>query len=139
MRISLAVFAERFELFPNGNLNVFGIYESIAAEQFPLTLSALPLVFRIQLGYEDWSEEPHKLRLELVNQDSKSAGWMEVDVKVAKIAPGKRHVESKVATLNGVVFPKPDEYTLIMKWNGQEVQRVALSVTRAEPQAPPLP
>jgi len=136
VRILIAALAEYASISQPGNkLNVLGAFDTIGAHQFPVVHLQAVLALRMQFEYDDRSSR-HALAIVIVNQDGKEFAKLEGPVQTPDIEPGKRNVTNHILILQQLRFKAPDQFSIIIKWDGEEQQRLPLDVVQIV-QAPP--
>lgn len=128
MKVQLAVLADQANVAPPGKLNIMGIFDTIGAEKFPITLAFMVLAIRLKLEYED-REKTHELVISMQDEDGKEYINAKAKLKVEKVPPGETAHLNHILSFPGTRFGKPGKYSFRILWNGQEVDRVELRVT----------
>lgn len=128
MKVQLAVLADQANVAPPGKLNIMGIFDTIGAEKFPITLAFMVLAIRLKLEYED-REKTHELVISMQDEDGKEYINAKAKLKVEKVPPGETSHLNHILSFPGTRFSKPGKYAFRILWNGQEVDRVELRVT----------
>jgi hypothetical protein len=135
MRVLVLALADHASVSqPGSKLNVNGIFDTIGSTAFPTLHPAAVLALRLQLDYEDRMAK-HSLEIVIVNQDGKELTKLQNNVEVKEIAPGQRATLNQIVFLQQLQFKAPDRFSVVVKWNGEEKQRIPLDVLAI--QAPP--
>jgi hypothetical protein len=136
MRVLVAALADHASISqPGDKLNVNGIFNTVSAPGFPLLLPAASLALRIQLAYED-RKSKHKMEVVIVNQDGKEFAKVQGNVEVPEIPPGELVTINDIILLQQLVFKGPDKFSIVIRWDEDEKQRLPLHVV-AIPTSPP--
>lgn len=134
MQVLIAALADYANVTQDGKLNVMGAFDTIIAKQFPAVLPLAVIALRLTLDYEDRSAA-HSLELVIVNQDGREFGKLEGRLEVPQIPPGQRATVNQVLTLQQLSFDRPDRFSVVIRWDGEERQRLPLDVV-AVPASP---
>lgn len=135
MRVLIAALADHASVSqPGEKLNVNGVFDTIGAAGFPTALAAAALAIRLQLDYED-RKAKHSLEVVIVNQDGKEFAKIGSGIEAPEIRPGARVVVNQLIFFQRLVFQAPDKFSIVIRWNGDEKQRLSLDVVAV--QAPP--
>jgi len=130
MRILIAALADHASVSQPGNkLNVNGVFDTIGAKAFPMVLPTAVLALRIQFEYED-RKSNHSLDVIIVTQDGKELAKIEGQVTTTEIPPGQRLVANQLMVFQQLTFQAPDRFSIVIRWDGEEKQRLPLDVVK---------
>jgi hypothetical protein len=130
MEIDLALMADAATVDGTGKLSVLGIFDQIAAPQFPARHGRIALVLRFSTAAGDLGEHTVEIRLggpgstEVLRIEGKMGVPEGAQVPLA----GRRNAQ--VLNLDGVVFPKPGAYSFEINLDGVHRLSVPLTVTQ---------
>ena len=137
MRVLIAALADYASVSqPGDKLNVMGAFDTIGAPSFPVVHPTAVLALRLQLEYEDRASH-HTLGILIVNQDGKEFAKIEGTVPTPEIPPGKRLVANHLVFFQQLHFEAPDRFSIVIRWDGEEKQRLPLDVVKITPPVPP--
>lgn len=137
VRVLVAALADHASVSsPGDKLNVNGIFDTITTTAFPVILPAAALALRLQLDYEDRQPSKHVLEVVIVNQDGKEFAKLHGDIQAPDIPPGQRVTINNIIFFQQLAFQAADRFSIAIKWNGVEQQRLPLDVL-AIPATPP--
>ncbi|HET6233069.1 MAG TPA: hypothetical protein VFE05_23530 [Longimicrobiaceae bacterium] len=113
MKIPMAFLADEANISQEGKLNVMGIFDRLAAAEFPVVHPRMVFTFRVQAESGDAGRTfPVQVRLldDADNPLFEAAGEM-----VAPIVPlGEFMTANQVFTLVGIQFPRPGSYRFVV-------------------------
>jgi hypothetical protein len=128
MRVLVAALADHASVSqPGDKLNVNGVFDTIYAAAFPTVLPAAALALRLQLDYEDRGSK-HSVEVVIVNQDGKEFAKLQGGIEAPDIPPGQRVVVNQIIYFQQLAFQAQDKFSIVIKWNGDEKQRLPLDV-----------
>lgn len=128
MRILIAALADSANVgTPGDKLNLMGVFDTIGAASFPTIHPTAALALRLQFDYEDRNSS-HKLEVLILNQDGREFGKIEGKVEIGGIAPGGRATANQIFMLQQLRFQAPDRFSIVLRWDGKERQRLPLDV-----------
>jgi hypothetical protein len=102
-------------------LNIIGMFRSIQAGHFPITLNRMCLVIKIGGDITD-SHSPHKLEVSLTDDDGKEMLKIEGTFEMPKSPPGIDPEYNALFEFNQLVFPKPGDYCFYLEVDDAEVE-----------------
>lgn len=137
MRVLIAALCDHANVAqPGDKLNLMGVFDTIGAAKFPAVHPVTALALRLQFDYEDRSSA-HTLEVVIVNQDGREFAKIEGEVQTPEIPPGGRVTSNQVFVLQQLLFQTADRFSIVIRWDGEEKQRLPLDVVAV--QAPPAP
>lgn len=131
MRIPVAFLADDANVSQEGKLNVLGIFDRIAAQQFPVVHPKMVFAFRVEADYADAGRSfPVRVRM----QDDAGEVMFEAtgDITPPLVPPGEFTTANQVFVLAGVQFPHPGRYRFVVELGEMEPHETAFLV-----QSPP--
>lgn len=131
MNVELAVVADYANIAEGGKLNVMGIFDQIYAPAFPSAHAYMVLAFRIRVEFDDQNAE-HKVEIELLDEDGHRLGGGGGKLAVGAIKPGERQSLSQILPFPGIVFPHAGEYSFTIRWDGNNVAKIPISLVQLE-------
>ena len=106
---------------PDGKLDVQGVYHDLSAPGFPAKQDHLVLVLVIEWGREDYGRFQFKADLE--DSEGNVSLTVEGESEVREAPESHPPARSQlIMPIEGVVFPKPGQYTFRVKVKGQTFQ-----------------
>lgn len=134
MRVLIAALADYANVTAEGKLNVMGVFDTLSAPQFPVVHPVAVIALRLIFDYEDRNSQ-HSIELVIVTQDGREFAKLEGRVEIPSIPPGQRATVNQILILQQLKFDRPDKFSVIIRWDGDERQRLPLDVVAV--QAPP--
>ncbi|MBI3880007.1 MAG: hypothetical protein HY301_08065 [Verrucomicrobia bacterium] len=111
----------------SGKLAVMGAFDTIMAQQFPVTHAHCSIAIRVL--FNDTDEGKHKFSIKLIDSDGRNVLPKlepEIQVKLAEEMFLASH--NFVINLQGLKFDKPGQYSIDVSYDGEIVSRVPLQV-----------
>ncbi len=106
---------------PDGKLDVHGVYHDLSAPGFPARQDRLVLVLVLE-----WDRKDHGRDLFNADQEDDDGGislTVEGETEVHRPEPGQPPARSQlVMPLEGVIFPRPGQYTFRVKVKGETLR-----------------
>lgn len=129
MNLVLALACDRAEVAPDGKLNVEGIYNEIAAAEFPATQPLLTVVLVIEWDMHDVGEQP--IRADLIGPDGRMVVTIQGDTEVQLAPDNEVPPQTRmVLPLENVHFETAGRYWLRLKAGKEVVEALRLYVHR---------
>jgi hypothetical protein len=119
MKIPMAFLADEANISQEGKLNVLGIFDRIAAPEFPVTHPRMVYCFRVQAEFADAGRNfPVQVRL----LDEEGAVLFEAsgEINPPAVAPGDISTANQVFTLVGLQFHHPGRYQFVVNLGALE-------------------
>ncbi len=133
MRVLVAALADHASISqPGDKLNVNGAFNTILSPSFPVILPTAALALRLQLEYED-RQSKHSIEVVIVNQDGKEFAKLRGNVLAPDIPPGQVVTINNIIFYQQLIFQAPDKFSIVIRWNGDVVQRLPLDVALQAP------
>ena len=127
MRIAMAVLADEANVSQEGKLNILGIFDRLAAVQFPVAHPKMVFAFRVEAGYGDAGRStPVVVRL----QDDAGEVLFEAtgDMSPPMVPPGEFATANQVFSLVGIQFPHPGTYRFVIEMGTMEPHETVFQV-----------
>jgi hypothetical protein len=120
---------------PDGNIDLHGVYHDLSAPGFPAVQERLVLVLVVEWDREDHGHYLFKADLE--DEAGNLSLTVEGETEVHRPAPGRPPARSQlIMPLEGVVFPRPGQYTFRVKVKGNTLQGPGLYLVETEDEPP---
>ena len=133
MRIPVAFVADEANVSAEGKLNVLGIFDRMAAPQFPVQHPRMVFAFRVEADAADGGRVfPVRVRLE--DERGDTLFHADGDLSPPTVPAGEFSTANQVFALVGVQFPHAGLYRFVV-----EVGDAATHETRFLVQQQPLP
>jgi len=113
MRIPMAVLADEANISQEGKLNLMGIFDRIAAADFPVVHPRMVFAFRVEGDSMD-SGRMFAVRVRLVDEDEQPLFEAAGEMMAPIVPPGEFSTANQVFALVGVQFPRPGIYRFIV-------------------------
>jgi hypothetical protein len=130
VRIPMAFLADEANVSQEGKLNVLGIFDRIAAAQFPVLHPRMVFAFRVQAEYSD-AEQSLPVRVRMVDEDGGVMFEANGEISPPPVPPGEFATANQVFTLVGVQFPQPGSYKFIVNLGELDPHETPFSVVNA--------
>jgi len=137
MRLLVAALADYANIAIGDKLNLSGVFDTIWVRQFPSVHPQMVLALRLQFEYEDGRRD-HQLQVIVQNADGKQYANATAKIGIGEIPPGVRVTANQILTFQQIKMARPDEISFRLLWDGQEIQKVQLSVQQLPEQPPQL-
>ena len=135
MRLQIAALADYANIAQGNKLNLMGVFDTIHVGNFPTVHPSMVLALRIQLEYEDGDRE-HTLDVKIEDEDGREIGKASAQAQVPRIAPGTQLTSNQILTFQGIRMRAAGRLIFRIEWNGEEVERVLLTVALVQQQPP---
>lgn len=127
MRVTLAVLADAANITREGKLNILGIFDSVQAQQFPVTHPQMQLVMRFE-GDRSESGKAKKVEVQLMDEDGKRLFVLSGDFTLGPGRPGEAIGSNHILTINMLKFERPGDYEFKVLFNEELKAEVPLKV-----------
>lgn len=114
MKIQMAVLADEANVSQEGKLNLMGIFDRIAAPEFPIVHPKMVFAFRVEAEYGD-SGRAFPVRVAMENEDGAALFDAEGEIVAPGVPPGEFSTANQIFALVGVQFPAPGMYRFIVR------------------------
>ena len=130
MRIPMAFLADEANISQEGKLNVLGIFDRIAAAEFPVVHPRMVFAFRVQAEFADGGRS---FPVQVIMVDDQDSLLFEAtgDISPPIVPPGEFSTANQVFTMVGMAFPRPGVYRVEVLLEGRKVADYALSARLA--------
>jgi hypothetical protein len=130
LRIPMAFLADEANVSQEGKLNVLGIFDRIAAAEFPVVHPRMVFAFRVQAEYADAGQNL-VVRVRMVDEDGGVMFEANGEISPPSVPPGEFATANQVFTLVGVQFPHPGSYKFIVNLGDLDPHETPFTVARA--------
>jgi hypothetical protein len=111
---------------------VLGVFDRIAAPNFPVVHPKLVFVFRVRAEFADMGP-PVAVRVRLVDEDGAVLFEASGELAPPPVEPGQFATANQIFSLVGVQFPSPGIYKFLVSV-GEERHETPLSVVQLQAQ-----
>lgn len=126
----MALIADEANISREGKLNVLGVFDRIAAAQFPVMHPKMVFAFRLEAEFGD-SGLHVPVRVRLMDADGGSLFEAGGDVVAPTVEPGEFATTHQVFNLIGVQFREPGIYRFVVNVGDLPPHETPLSVVKA--------
>ena len=113
MKIPMAFLADEANISQEGKLNVLGIFDRIAAAEFPVVHPRMVFAFRVQADFGDGGRSM-PVAVRLVDDDGGVLFDAAGEINPPVVPPGEFSTANQVFTLVGLQFPRPGVYRFMV-------------------------
>jgi len=111
----------------SGKLCVMGVFDTIAARQFPIVHAYCSLALRVVFSHEE--EGAHKLRVTLIDEDGRALlPALEPEINISLPENMFFATSNFVFNLQGLKFEKAGQYSFDIAVDGKMIARVPMQV-----------
>ncbi|HEX8905730.1 MAG TPA: hypothetical protein VF771_12840 [Longimicrobiaceae bacterium] len=110
MKIPMAFLADEANISQEGKLNVLGIFDRIAAAEFPVVHPRMVFAFRVQAEFADGGRS-FPVVVRLVDETGGVLFDAAGEINPPVVGPGEFSTANQVFTLVGLQFARPGVYT----------------------------
>lgn len=128
MRIAVALLADEANISQEGKLNVLGVFDRIAAPEFPVAHPRMVFAFRVQAEYAD-AGRAFPVQVQLVDDEGGVMFEANGEINAPLVSPGEFSTANQVFTLVGVGFPRPGTYRFVVTIGGLEPHETVFLVS----------
>ncbi len=130
MDVDLALLADAATIDASGKLNVLGVFDRIAAAEFPAKHGRVSLVLRFSAGLEDAGK--HELAIRLRDPSGGEVVGLNGSIKLGAgpASSGGRVKVPRVLNLDGLVFEEPGPYTFEVLVDGELFTSIPLNLVQ---------
>ena len=129
MNLVLAIACDKAEVAADGKLNVEGIYNELAAPDFPAAHPGLTVVLVMEWELHETGEQ--QIRADLIDPAGQMAvtiqGHTDVELAPDNEVPPQTRI---ILPLENVVFPEPGRYHLRVQAGSSTVETLPLYIRR---------
>lgn len=127
MHTDLALLADAANIDGSGKLSILGIFDHIAASDFPTRHDRMTLVFRLVASLDEVGT--HKIEIAVKGPEGEELSRLDGQLRVG---PGRGDGPIRipqVVHLDGFVFPEPGRYSIDITVDDETVDSVSLTLT----------
>jgi hypothetical protein len=110
----MAVLADEANVSQEGKLNLMGIFDRIAAADFPVVHPKMVFAFRVEADSAD-SGRPHSVEVSMEDEDGSALFHAEGEIGSPPVPPGEFTTANQIFALVGVQFPRPGLYRFVVR------------------------
>lgn len=133
MKIPMAFLADEANVSQEGKLNVLGVFDRIAAGEFPVVHPRMVYAFRVQAEFAD-AGRAYPVQVRLVDEDGGVLFEANGEINAPLVPPGEFATANQVFTLVGVQFNQPGIYRFLVNLGGAGEHETPFIVS-----TPPVP
>lgn len=110
----MAVLADEANVSQEGKLNLMGIFDRIAAAEFPVVHPKLVFAFRVEAEMGD-SGRTFPVHVALEDEDGAALFQAEGEMMAPVVPPGEFNTANQIFAMVGVQFPRPGIYRFVVR------------------------
>jgi hypothetical protein len=110
----MAVLADEANVSQEGKLNLMGIFDRIAAAEFPVVHPKMVFAFRVEADFGD-SGRSFPVRVSMEDEDGAALFQAEGEMMTPPVPPGEFTTANQIFALVGVQFPRPGIYRFVVR------------------------
>jgi hypothetical protein len=114
VRIPMAVLADEANVSQEGKLNLMGIFDRIAAADFPVVHPKMVFAFRVEAEFAD-SGRMIPVRVSLEDEDGTALFDAAGEMMAPHVAPGEFSTANQLFSMVGVQFPRAGLYRFVVR------------------------
>ncbi len=133
----MAVLADEANVSQEGKLNLMGIFDRIAAADFPVVHPKLVFAFRVEAEFAD-SGRVFPVRVSMVDEDGAALFEAAGEMMAPPVAPGEYATANQLFALVGVQFPRAGLYRFVVRVGDAPPHETPLLLQSAAPADPTL-
>lgn len=128
----MAVLADEANVSQEGKLNIMGIFDRIAAAEFPVAHPKLVFAFRVESEFAD-SGRMFPVRVTLEDEDAAVLFEAAGELMAPHVAPGEYSTANQLFSLVGLQFPHAGMYRFVVRLGDVTPHETPLLVQAATP------
>ena len=129
MEVTNSFIADAANLSADGKLNVIGVFENIAATNFPILHGALSLIFGLGVAPDDIQAE-WRISVRLITEDGNTIlGPIQFNFVPPQLGPHRGTIW-QVLNLQNVPFPEPGAYEFLVEIDGRAAKAIPLNMIK---------
>jgi hypothetical protein len=109
----MAVLADEANVSQEGKLNLLGIFDRIAAAEFPVVHPKMVFAFRVEAEFGDGGRT-FPVRVTLEDEDGNALFQAEGEMMAPPVPPGEFTTANQIFGMVGVQFPRPGTYRFVV-------------------------
>ncbi|HST57153.1 MAG TPA: hypothetical protein VLK84_00615 [Longimicrobium sp.] len=110
----MAVLADEANVSQEGKLNLMGIFDRIAAADFPVVHPKMVFAFRVEAEFAD-SGRMFPVRVSMEDEDGNALFEAAGEMMAPHVVPGEYSTANQLFALVGVQFPRAGLYRFIVQ------------------------
>jgi hypothetical protein len=110
----MAVLADEANVSQEGKLNLLGIFDRIAAAEFPVVHPKMVFAFRVEAEYGD-AGRTFPVRVSMEDEDGTALFQAEGEIMAPTVPPGEFSTANQIFAMVGVQFPTPGMYRFLVR------------------------
>jgi hypothetical protein len=114
VKIRMAVLADEANVSQEGKLNLMGIFDRIAAAEFPVIHPKMVFAFRVEADSGD-SGRAFPVNVSMEDEDGAPLFEAEGEMMAPPVPPGEFTTANQIFALVGVQFPRPGTYRFVVR------------------------
>lgn len=126
----MALVADEANVSQEGKLNVLGVFDRIAASNFPTVHPKMVFVFRVQAEFGD-AGQIFPVRVRLMDEDGGALFEASGEITAPRVSPGEVLTANHMFALVGVGFPRPGDYKFVVHVGELSPHETPLTVVKA--------
>ena len=126
----MAVLADEANVSQEGKLNLMGIFDRIAAADFPVVHPKLVFAFRVEAEFAD-SGRVFPVRVSRVDEDGAALFEAAGEMMAPPVAPGEYATANQLFSMVGVQFPRAGLYRFVVRVGDAPPHETPLLVSAA--------
>ena len=129
MQIDLALIADAATVDAAGKLSILGVFDHIAARDFPARHERMVLVLRFDAGVDEAGT--HAVAIAVRDPDGGEVARMNGEIQLVPGRPDARIRVPQIVHFDGFVFPKPGVYSIDVSVDEDLLSTQALRVSES--------
>jgi hypothetical protein len=110
----MAVLADEANVSQEGKLNLMGIFDRIAAAEFPVVHPKMVFAFRVEADFAD-SGRAFPVYVSMEDEDGTAIFQANGEMVAPPVPPGEFSTANQIFALVGVQFPRPGIYRFVVQ------------------------
>jgi hypothetical protein len=110
----MAVLADEANVSQEGKLNLMGIFDRIAASEFPVVHPKMVYAFRVEADFGD-SGRAFPVRVSMEDEDGTALFQADGEMMAPPVPPGEFTTANQLFAMVGVQFPHPGIYRFVVR------------------------
>jgi hypothetical protein len=110
----MAVLADEANVSQEGKLNLMGIFDRIAAAEFPVVHPKMVYAFRVEADFGD-SGRAFPVSVSMEDEDGNALFQADGEMMAPPVPPGEFTTANQLFAMVGVQFPHPGIYRFVVR------------------------
>lgn len=110
----MAVLADEANVSQEGKLNLLGIFDRIAAAEFPVVHPKMVFAFRVEADFAD-AGRMIPVRVSMVDEDGNALFDAAGEMMAPPVPPGEHFTANQLFSMVGVQFPRAGLYRFVVR------------------------